>query len=150
MWVTSSPHGVLSALPCRRLGACSLEPHAEAGGRRVGERPEEFDGKPLPLERARQPGGTSDVSHNRRMFLGCEGAVGEGGEFTGCGSPHRSMMGSVAWSAGPWSRTSLTSATSRTGIGVAIPQLPETSRNGGKRIDVPERVTICSRKRPLR
>lgn len=148
--MTASLDGALSALHRRRVPACSVEPRAEPGGRRIRERANDFDGKPLLLQRAREAGGTSHSSHDRRVFVDWERAVGEGGEFSGGVSSHRSTTGSVAWSRGPWSRTSLTSAMSRTGIGVAIPQLPEMSRKGGRVTGLPERVTICSWKRPLR
>jgi uncharacterized membrane protein YccC len=56
-----------------------------------------------------------------------------------------STTGSSASSSGPpGSRTSLTLATSRTGTGVATPQLPATRRNAGSLIRLPERVTSCS------
>src|SRR5207248_5727277 len=97
------------------------------------------------LECPRESGRPRDAAHEHLAALWLERSVCQGGQVTDGSAPHCSTIGRVAFSAVPpdW-RISLTRAMSRTGTGVAMPQLSSTGLNAGRVSVLPERVTICS------
>ncbi len=134
------------SLPCcARFEDGALDSFAQPDGYRCVEPPEGFDSDQLLFERPRERGRGRHPPQQRFGALRWKRSVGKGGQVTGGSAPHRSTTGRIASNVGArgWG-LSLTRAMSRTGTGVAMPQLPLMSLNGGRVRVRPERVMICS------
>ena len=130
---------------CTRFARGALDPFVQLGGRGRLESADGFERDELLSERPRELGRGGYPLEQPFAALRWERSISQGAEFAGGTAPHCSTTGSVAVSVAPpaWGM-SLTSAMSRTGTRVAIPQLPFTSLNAGRVSALPERVTICS------
>lgn len=120
-------------------------PLAQLGGRRGVQRADQLDCQDLLGKGPREPWRCGNLAQMGQTALRCERSIGQSGQLAVDPARHRSTTGSVAVIAVPrrW-LVSLTNAMSRTGTGVAMPQVPLISLNGGRVTVLPERVTTCS------
>jgi hypothetical protein len=141
----SSLRRAVSVPCCARFADDPLDPFPQLDGCGCIEPADGFDGDQLLRERPRELGRGRHPPQQHFAALRWKRSVGKGGQVTGGSAPHRSTTGRIASSVGArgWG-LSLMRAMSRTGTGVAMPQLPLMSLNGGRVSVLPERVMICS------
>ena len=145
-WRARSSLGQRGAtLFCARFVGGALDPLAQLHGRGSVEPADGLYRNHLLFECLRELRRGRHPPQQRCAAPRWERSIRKGGQVAGGAACHCSTIGSVAVSAAPPGLgVSLTRSMSRTGTGVAMPQLPLMSLNGARVSVLPVRVTICS------